>query len=313
MYTIEEVKNKINSQALAQFQELLHPRHFSLLMEGVRRERVESFRINSLKGSRLEVIEDLRRSGVQFHEFGAIPLSFQLKSPAKKLMETDSYKKGAIYLQGLSGMLAPFLLNPARDERLLDLAASPGSKVTMVSALMENSGKIDALEPDFIRMERLKHNCQLLGVTNIDFHSTKAQSFVDPEGTGYDGILADVPCSGEGRFNLFDTPSYRFWKKEDPQKFSNLQKKIVLKAATMLRPGGRMVYSTCTLNPQENEEVVAELLAANPDFTCQAIEMPKTPIDEFVPVKKGKIQALRIVPSQRFEGFFYCVIKKTGV
>ena len=309
MYTIDEVKKKIDQNALSAIEQMLHPRHFALFLEGIRRERIESFRINPLKGTRLEVIEDLRRSGVQFHEFQEIPLSFQLKSSSKDLMKCQSYKSGAIYLQGLSGMMAPFLLSPQKGEKILDLAASPGSKVTMVSALMENSGHIDALEPDFIRMERLKHNCQLLGVENIDFHQIKAQSFDAQEGS-YDGILADVPCSGEGRFNLFDTASYRFWKKADPQKFSNLQIKILKKAVTLLRPGGRLVYSTCTLNSFENETVMETLLSENSDLSSVPIERCKSPVDEFVYSQKGKLHGLRIIPSPRFEGFFYCVLRK---
>lgn len=309
-FSIQDVKKRIPSAALTQFESRLAPERLRLCMEGMRQKRISSFRLNLLKGDRAEIINQLRRDGIRFRDVPGIEQAFQLDSSEKELEKSTPYKQGQIYLQGLSGMLAPLMLDPKPGEAVLDLAAAPGSKTTMLASLMKNEGCIDAIEPDFIRLERLKHNCKLMGVENATFFQGQAEKFRKDEEEIYDAILADVPCSGEGRFNLFDPPSFIFWKENTVPKFARLQTKILQAGIRLLKPGGRILYSTCTMNTQENEEVVLNILKSNPEMSCTAFETPFTPIAEYEPVAVEQAKALRITPSPRFEGFFLCLLNK---
>jgi len=176
---------------------------------------------------------------------------------------------------------------------------------------MENSGILDLIEPDFIRMERLKHNCNILGANNVRFHQTRAEKFRADESEIYHAILADVPCSGEGRFNLFDPPSYLSWRSKEIAKFAKLQKKILSNGLRLLKEGGRMLYSTCTLNREENENVILQLLEEYPgQISCLEINHNEFKFPELIKLHEGKLRALRIIPSERFEGFFLCLLQK---
>lgn len=309
-FSIQDVKKRIPSVALEQFEGRLSAERLRMCMEGMRQKRTSSFRLNLLKGDRADIINQLRREGIRFRDVPGIDHAFQLDSTEKELEKSSPYKAGQIYLQGLSGMLAPLMLDPKPGESVLDMAAAPGSKTTMLAALMNNEGTIEALEPDFIRLERLKHNCNLLGVENTSFHQGQAERYRTDEEGIYDAILADVPCSGEGRFNLYDPPSFIFWKERSVPKFAKLQTKILDAGIRLLKPGGRLLYSTCTMNSNENEGVVEAMLAKYPNLTCTAFQTPVAPIAEYEPIEKNGLKALRITPSPRFEGFFLCLINK---
>lgn len=315
-FTLQNLRDRLPSEALAAFEKSFGGEELRMLYEGMRRERISSFRANLLRTDHVEIVNHLRREGIKFQEFAPIQYAYQLNSSEKELKKSDLYAEGKLYLQGLSGMLAPLWLAPNAQDRVLDAAAAPGSKTTMLAGLMNNQGHIDALEPDHIRLSRLKFNCEILGVANTTFHQTLAQRFVlGPETPLYTKILADVPCSGEGRFNLYDGPSYLRYRARDIPKFARLQKKILAHVATMLAPGGTMVYSTCTLNQEENEEVVADLLAqTGGEFTCLPPPVETHTLDvlrEFLPVEtKQGVKALRVLPSERFEGFFLCLIQR---
>jgi 16S rRNA (cytosine1407-C5)-methyltransferase len=310
---LQDIQKKIPAKALSFIESFYEPQHVRLIHEAIRTKRTSSFRINPLKIDTPSAINQLRKEGIRFQEIPFIQYSFLLQSPEKDLIKTELYKNGALYLQGLSGMIPPLLLGPRQNETVLDLAASPGSKTTMLAALMSNSGQIHAIEPDFIRLQRLEHNCEILGVTNTDFFKANAEKFRPPTpDLLYDKILADVPCSGEGRFNLFDTSSYIFWKEKEISKFANLQYKILKAGIDLLKVGGKLVYSTCTLNPQENEDVIKKLLETyQGSLKTIPIKLSEVNIPEFKKVEQGKLHALRIIPSTRFEGFFICQIEKT--
>tara|TARA_R110000868_G_scaffold117600_14_gene312479 strand:+ start:18013 stop:18951 length:939 start_codon:yes stop_codon:yes gene_type:complete len=309
-FSIQDVKKRIPDIALEQFEAQLAPERLRLCMEGIRQKRNSSFRLNLLLGERSEVVNQLRKEGIRFRDVPGIEHAFLLDSTEKELQKSTPYKDGKIYLQGLSGMLAPLMLEPKSGERVLDMAAAPGSKTTMLAGLMNNKGSIDAIEPDYIRMERLKFNCNIMGVENTDFHQIVGEKFKKEEAELYDAVLADVPCSGEGRFNLHDKPSYIFWKHNTVPKFARLQYKILKAAIRLTKPGGRILYSTCTMNDQENEGVILQALEEFPELSCTAFKTPINNIEEYEPVSKGALKALRITPSPRFEGFFLCLLNK---
>ncbi len=309
-FSIQDVKKRIPDIALEQFESQLSGARLRLCLEGIRQKRTSSFRLNLLLGERSYVVNQLRKEGIKFRDLPGIEHAFLLDSSEKELKASSPYQEGMVYLQGLSGMLAPLMLNPRAGDRVLDMAAAPGSKTTMLSGLMNNEGRIDAIEPDYIRLERLKFNCNIMGVTNTEFFQAQGEKFKKEESNIYDAVLADVPCSGEGRFNLYDKPSYIFWKQQTVPKFARLQYKILSAAIRLTKSGGKILYSTCTMNTQENEEVIQQALKDHPEISCAAFEIPTHNIEEYQLVNGKDLKALRITPSPRFEGFFLCLLNK---
>jgi 16S rRNA C967 or C1407 C5-methylase (RsmB/RsmF family) len=308
-FSVKDVEEKVHPKALSQALSVLGHDRYRQYLEAIRSKRVSSFRSNNLLLKDQNLANRLRQEGIKFKPYSLITNAYQLLSTEAELKKSEAYKDGLIYLQGLSGMLPVLQMDIKKGERVLDAAASPGSKTTMISALLGEEGHIDALEPDKIRCERLLHNCQILGAKNVEVFQTTAEKFNPKENQLYDKILADVPCSGEGRFNLWDRPSYAFWKEGDPEKFARLQYKIIDHVFQFLKPGGLMVYSTCTLNKIENEGLVVEFLKSHSEAKVEPIHVLENAPREFI-YGKNPFPFLRISPSENFEGFFLIKIKK---
>lgn len=321
MRPIEDVYKLIPGDAIAVFKELFTPVQYDKIIQSFRIERRTTFRLNTLKSTKREVMDYLRSNKFKFQEINFIDNAFILeKEDGVKLLKTDLAVSGKIYLQTLSSMLPPIALGAEQNERILDLASAPGSKTTQIAALMGNTGTIDAVEPEFIRIERLRHNIELLGVTNTIVSQADGNKFCIEKTNYYDRVLLDAPCSGDGRFNIYDRSSYGNWKKNMTERCSNLQKKLLRSALTSVIPGGTVVYSTCAINNVENEEVVNSILESG-DFKIEIekINIPRLEGDSvtegFVKVKDYKYskdmkKCLRILPSNVMEGFFVCKIKK---
>lgn len=176
-----------------------------------------------------------------------------LKSPGNLL----EYYLGYIHPQALTSCLVQWALSPKPDSVLLDFCASPGGKTAHLAQWMKNSGLIIANELYPTRHIPLVHTLARLGVLNTMVTAYQAQEF--PLKERFDYILADVPCSGEGRFRIRGEDD-RYRASQGRQKLPDLQKKIVLRGFDLLKEGGQMLYSTCTYNPEENEGVVDHLL-----------------------------------------------------
>ncbi len=166
-----------------------------------------------------------------------------------------AYKLGYIYPQSFTSFLCSLALNPTMESYVLDLCSAPGSKTTHMAQLMKNTGLIVANELFAKRLPALGQNIDRSGATNVVITSYQAQEF--PGHQRFDFILADVPCSTEGKFRLTNKAQPIKWRYE---KLINTQKRIIKRAYELLKPGGTMLYSTCTYSPQENEEVVDSLL-----------------------------------------------------
>lgn len=211
-------------------------------------------------------------------------------------------------MQSLASMLPAIVLNPKADESILDVCSAPGSKSTQLAALSGDSASITALEQNQIRYDKLLHNIRLQGALSITAHKTDARKYLESHDEMYDAILLDTPCSAEGRISLLDERSYGFFSLENIRSKSDLQKDLAVHALRHLRPGGRLVYSTCTLAPEENEEVVQHILNTYPQARLLPINL--SGIDEVRPgmstfegsrYAPDMTSTIRILPSDRFE------------
>ncbi len=217
------------------------------------------------------------------------------------------HEAGAYYIQEPSAMAPVALLAPQPGERVLDLCAAPGGKTTQIADALCGQGLIVCNEPVPSRAKILSRNVERMGVSNALVVSADPEKLAPIWPEAFDAILVDAPCSGEGMFRRH--PETRSeWNESSPEGCAVRQKRILACAVEMLRPGGRLAYSTCTLNREENENVVAWLLAEHPYLEAVPFSMP---------INDGVLNApdgmAHLYPHQlRGEGHFAALLRKKG-
>ena len=184
-----------------------------------------------------------------------------------------AHAAGAFYLQDASAMAPVASLDPQPGERVLDLCAAPGGKSGQIAARLNGRGFLLSNEIEFSRARILLGNLERLGVTNAFVTSASAETLARALPAFFDRVLVDAPCSGEGMFRR-DPEAAAQWNPDAPAGCAARQTAILNDAARMVRPGGRLVYSTCTFNRLENEDVVREFLRTHPDFAPDTFELP---------------------------------------
>ena len=175
------------------------------------------------------------------------------------------YYAGLYYLQEPSAMTPAAILHPTPGQRVLDLCAAPGGKATALGAMLAGEGLLAANDISTSRCKALLKNLELFGIANAFVLNAVPAKLTPQFREFFDCVLLDAPCSGEGMFRK-DEHVRRVWNPEKNAQCAAIQKDLVLEAADMLRPGGRMLYSTCTFAPEENEEVVRHLLNERPSM-----------------------------------------------
>ena len=184
-----------------------------------------------------------------------------------------AHAAGAFYLQDASAMAPVAALDPRPGERVLDLCAAPGGKSGQIAARLNGRGFLLSNEIEFSRARILLGNLERLGVTNAFVTSAPAEALARVLPAFFDRVLVDAPCSGEGMFRR-DPEAASQWNPDAPAGCAARQTAILNDAAHMVRPGGKLVYSTCTFNRLENEGTVREFLRAHPDFEPDTFDLP---------------------------------------
>lgn len=218
-----------------------------------------TLRVNRLRTSREVLADRLRSEGVETRPGALSPLALQVVGPKPNLYGLDSLREGLFEVQDEGSQLLGLLVGARPGETVLDLCAGAGGKTLLLGAEMENQGRLLAYDPDGGRLDRLLTRCARAGVSNVQVLRAP------PEGMLVDRVLVDAPCSELG--TLRRGPDSRF--RIDPaalEALPRIQREILARARGLVRPGGRLVYATCTVNRAENEEVVAEFLRESPGF-----------------------------------------------
>ncbi len=280
-------------------------------------ERPTTFRTNTLKTTSRELMQQLTERGLSYQKVSFLPDAFILEGSAKQLTTTGLFDSGFLYVQSLSSMIPALVLEAQQNEIILDMTAAPGSKTSQVAALMENTGHIVANDISRVRLYKLRANLKLLDVKNTTVIQKKGQDLWKSYNNYFDRVLVDAPCSLEGRFHCENPKTYRTWNIKKVKQLSHLQRYLLRSALTCTKPGGVIVYSTCTLSPEENEEVLDWLLTKEKDSVVLEpinLEIPekirafhKWQDKVFDPQVKN---AIRILPSSLMEGFFVAKLKK---
>lgn len=279
------------------------------ILQGYCAKRKVTFRVNTLKTTTEQVEQVLKEAGIEYSKISWSNEAYIVENVTEKeLQELDIYEKGEIYLQSLSSMLPPIILEPKEGADILDMAAAPGGKTTQMATLTNNKAHITACEMNKIRAEKLKHNIQKQGATSVYVMETDSRKISDF--FSFDQILLDSPCSGSGTLNAQDNNIQKYFTQKLIEKCTKTQFELLKKAIKVLKQGEEMVYSTCSILECENEEIVKKILKNN---GCEIIPIEFKGIEE-IPLLPSKIEGtISVKPTEKYEGFFVAKIRKIGV
>ena len=241
------------------------------LLKANNHEPFLTLRANRLRGERAALLELLRAQGFDAEPAPWAPQGIRLKQGAA-VNQLPGFEQGLFQVQGEASQLIPYILDPRPGERILDGCAAPGGKTTHIAELMEDRGEVIATDLSARGLEKLKQNVRRLTVTSVQpFLVDLQKGLTGALAAPYDRILVDAPCSGLG--TLRSHPEAKWHREErDIQRLSRLQKKILRRAAGYLKPGGVLVYSTCTLTREENEVVVEDFLDREKNWALESVE-----------------------------------------
>lgn len=239
---------------------------FEKFLEYSKQPQNVSIRVNTLKILREKFLQDTQ---LELEQVPWYENAFFVKGKqAYYVGNTLDYFLGYVYLQDAASMIPPLVLAPSENDRVLDLTAAPGSKTTQLAQLMKNKGCIVANDNSFERIKALRNNINRLGVFNVLITRMHVSDFPVSQ-HGFDCVLLDAPCSLEGSMRKY----FINWNENIIHHFANTQRKMLIKAFELTKPGGTLVYSTCTYAPEENEGVVQNLLNQNEHAKLEQIKI----------------------------------------
>lgn len=288
---------------LARLTEQFGPQTVAAMVKSFSAKRLPTLRVNTLKTTDHAVMDVYREEGIAFERIKNIPHALRIKNRTDdQLLEHHLTKNGHVYLQGIASMIPPLVMNPLPGQSIADICAAPGSKTSEIAALMENKGMIIAAEDNSVRYQKLVNTITIQGA-NVDAKNTDSATLYHEYPETFDAILADVPCTAEGRIDLSDPRSFTFWSQKNITEHAKLQRRLLRSAYKMLKPGGTLLYSTCTLAPEENENQIKWFIEEHPSMK---VEKAILPISLVRPTPYGTI----ILPSPDCEGFFVAKLKR---
>lgn len=276
------------------------------IANGYSKQRYATLRANTIKTEANNVAKELQKAGIEFDKANWSDNAFIIKNATESdIRNLSIYKNGEIYMQSLSSMIPAIILSPNAGENILDMTAAPGGKTTQIAALSNNQCFITACEKNKIRLDRLKYNLEKQGATSTNVMNIDARKLDDF--FSFDKVLLDAPCSGSGTLNTNDENLEKYFTKELIQRSQKTQFELLQKAINVLKPGNEMVYSTCSILQEENEENIQKyikkgLVEIVPINLKQYEEIPKLPT---------KIEGtMCICPDELYEGFFVAKLRK---
>ena len=276
------------------------------ILEGFKVKRKVTFRVNTLKASVEEIEEVLKKENIEFEKVLWSEDAFIIKNVLKEdIQRLDIYEQGKIYLQSLSSMLPPIVLKPLEGNDILDMAAAPGGKTTQMAALSNNKAHITACEMNNIRIEKLKYNVEKQGASCVYIMPKDSRQIDDF--FSFDQILLDSPCSGSGTLAEDNSNTEKYFTPKLIEKSTKSQYALLKKALKILKPGHEMVYSTCSILKEENEEIVNKVL--------KEVKAEIVPITfdglEVLPVLPVELEGtICVMPTEEYEGFYIAKLRR---
>lgn len=292
----------MNNEFLKEKLQTTYPDCYEVIINNLTSKET-TFRINTLKSNKTEIIKYLEEHHINYVELSQIPNSFVIENIAL-LKKSPLYEEGKIYFQNISSQLPPYVVNPQTNEMILDMAAAPGGKTTEIAALANNNCLITALEKNKIRYERLCYNINLQGAKKVTVLNTDAREL--DEMFKFDKILLDAPCSGSGTLTEKNVSSYN---EELLLRCIKTQTALLKKAMQLIKVNGEIIYSTCSILKEENEEILKTCL--NDNFEIVPLNLDETFLKSIPLLPSSIPNTLTICPTKLYEGFFIAKIKRT--
>lgn len=278
----------------------------------------QSFRINTLKVPHKEIVlKNLTSLGWKGEPFDWYPDGYTLNGSKKIISSSRLAKEGAIYIQNAASWLPVLALQPQPGDKILDMCAAPGGKASHILELTRDQAEVWVNDNSRPRLSRMLANLQRLGVhparsTLYDIRYIAKKL----DGQQFDKILLDAPCSGEGLMNYNNPKDFATWSIAHIRRLQALQKRAILQAWHLLRPGGTLIYSTCTMAPEENELVINYALAkqfftvVNPLLIKLSNQWPTVQAWNHRQLDPAVSNCLRLGPSTHMEAFFVAKLIK---
>ncbi len=269
---------------------------YPAFLESLERPRAVALRFNPLKGKIPEL--PFVKEPVPWE-----PMGYYYDPDARPGLH-PFHEAGVYYMQEASAMAPVSLLDPQPGEMICDLCSAPGGKTTQIAGRMEGKGLLLCNEINPKRARILSRNIERMGISNAVVTNEHPQNLAQRYTALFDRVLVDAPCSGEGMFRK-EEAAVTDWSVETVAMCANRQKEILHSASQLLKPGGRLVYSTCTFSREENEQVISEFLQEHPEFSIEKMDAPW--------FTEGSDGTFRLWPHKLLgEGHFTAVLRKNS-
>lgn len=304
---------------LERLKKIIPEHHYAQVEQSFAQVDPICIRVNLLRTSIEAALTELAQMNVNVEPCSWREDAFIVNAKYRVLLTSSPiFEEGRIAIQNFSSMVPVMLLNPQPHQEILDLAAAPGGKTALMAMMMQNTGRIAAVEVVKNRFFKMRSQLEMLGVTNVETYLKDGREVGRQCPERFDGVLLDAPCSSEARFRIDDPSSYAYWSERKVSEMQHKQKRLLIAALQSVKVGGMVVYSTCSYSPEENEMVINGALKKYGDAVdILPITLPFKNIQQGLTQWENKklasslSNAIRILPNDHMEGFFVCCLKKT--
>lgn len=261
-------------------------------------------RINPLRTTIDEVETAFKSQNIAVNRIPYLPQALRLNGSIGAIYNLPGYNEGWWTIQDSSAQLVTHLLDPQPGETIIDACAAPGGKTTHIAELMQDKGTIIACDKTESRLKKLKQNAERMQLNSIEIHTGDSRNF--PNFTNIaDRVLLDAPCSGLGTLHRRADARWNHTEK-NIEELSILQAQLLANVATFVKPGGKLVYATCTIHPLENENIIESFFTNNPEWQTEPIILD-------LPIESTAEGWLKVWPQrQQMDGFFIATLKKSS-
>lgn len=283
------------------------------LLEANEKPLKKAIRVNTLKIDVETLLSSLERKGIILEKISQIPYGFNILEAKYNLGSMHEFLQGYYYLQNVASMLPVLVLSPKSPDVIIDMCAAPGSKATQLAQEMGNKGTLLLVERNAKRIPKLEYNLRRMGIRNSLVINLDAKN-LKKLNLKADGILLDAPCTGEGLIRK-DPRRKKNRKFSDLEKMAQIQKRLLITGLECLKPGAKLVYSTCSIAPEENEFVIHDVLNGKDEYSILKINLDcgSSGYNEVFGkrLRDDLVNAKRLYPHlDDTIGFFMCLIQR---
>ena len=317
---LQQVEKLLPAEAIERLRIILSEEDYIASLQSFSQPKPIVFRVNTLRSTVEDVLEEIESSGLIVSDIEWCPLGYKLEvGSIRDLQALQCGKEGWIYIQAASSMTAAHAMQLREGMSVLDMCAAPGSKTSQLAAAMNNTGILVANDRSKKRLYRLREILQWQNTTNVEVLCGSGERLGKSHADCFDRVLVDVPCSGEGRLRIEKPARFKRWSMLEIRRLAKLQEQLLIAALRCVKVGGRVVYSTCTFAPEENECVLDRVLSRN-SIKAKVLPFPEELLPNSARSSLSKWGgntftnnlegAIRIIPNEITTGFFVSVLER---